>query len=217
MNLGLAESYWKVKAFVAQWTDEQLLASYISGDEAAFGVLVRRYQRSLHQFLFRFVGDAALAEDVFQEAFLQVSRSARQFNPDRTLRPWLFTIAANKARDALRSRVRQKTTDLDAAVDSSDADGAQFMSFLASDAPLPLERLELLDAARIVRRIVTGMPVRLRMVLILSYFQGLPYQEIAEILGVPLGTVKSRLHAAVAHFGQQWRQVADGAEGTVEA
>ena len=208
MNPAPRRSYWKVKALVAQWTDEQLLASYLSGDEAAFGVLVRRYQRSLHQFLFRFLGDATLAEDVFQETFLQVAHSARQFNPDRTLRPWLFTIAANKARDALRSRARQKTTDLDAAVDSADAEGAQFLDFLAADEPLPLERLELLDAARLVRGIVAGMPSRLRMVLVLSYFQGLPYQEIAEILGVPLGTVKSRLHAAVAQFAQHWRQVA---------
>jgi len=191
---------------VAQWTDEQLLASYLSGDEAAFGVLVRRYQRSLHQFLFRFLGDAALAEDVFQETFLQVAGSARQFNPQRTFRPWLFTIAANKARDALRSRARQKTADLDAAVDRSDAEGAQFMDFLASDEPLPLERLETLDAARIAREVVAAMPERLRLVLVLSYFQGLAYQEIAEILAVPLGTVKSRLHAAVGHFAEAWRQ-----------
>jgi RNA polymerase sigma-70 factor (ECF subfamily) len=191
---------------VQQRTDEQLLASYISGDEAAFGVLVRRYQRSLHQFLYRFLTDAALAEDVFQETFLQVASSARQFNPQRALRPWLFTIAANKARDALRSRARHKATDLDAAVDRADADGAQFMDFLASDEPLPPQRLEVLDTARLAREVVARMPSRLRMVLVLSYFQGLAYQEIAEILDIPLGTVKSRLHAAVAHFGTQWRK-----------
>jgi RNA polymerase sigma-70 factor (ECF subfamily) len=205
---------------VAQWTDEQLLASYLSGDEAAFGVLVRRYQRSLHQFLFRFLGDATLAEDVFQETFVQVASSARQFNPTRALRPWLFTIAANKARDALRSRARQKTVDLDAAVDRADADGAQFLDFLASDEPPPLERLETLDAAHLTRQIVAAMPERLRLVLVLAYFQGLAYQEIAEILAVPLGTVKSRLHAAVASFAEAWRQrggEADAPEGPARA
>src|SRR5687767_2162997 len=82
--------------------DEQLLAEYRAGDKTKFAVLVLRYQRELYHFLVRFLGDRAAAEDVFQETFLQVHQSADQFDPSRRFRPWLFTIAANKARDLIR-------------------------------------------------------------------------------------------------------------------
>src|SRR4051812_5021886 len=95
-------------------TDEQLLSAYRSGDKASFSNLVTRYQRELFHFLIRFLGDRAAAEDVFQEAFLQVHQSADQFDLQRRFRPWLFTIAANKARDLMRSQARRPTNPLQA-------------------------------------------------------------------------------------------------------
>ena len=90
-------------------TDEQLLADYVRGNEAPFAELVRRYQPELFSFLMRFVSDPATAEDLFQETFIQVHRSAASFDPTRRFRPWLFTIAANKARDYLRASSRRTT------------------------------------------------------------------------------------------------------------
>ena len=86
--------------------DEALLRRYLDGDRSAFATLVRRYERELFHFLIRFLGDRAAAEDTFQEAFLQVHESAKTFDLSRRFRPWLFTIAANKGRDLLRSRSR---------------------------------------------------------------------------------------------------------------
>src|SRR5579859_1894615 len=90
-------------------SDEHLLADYRTGDKSAFAALVSRYQRELYHFLVRFLGNRASAEDVFQETFLQVHQSAEQFDPQRRFRPWLFTIAANKARDLIRSQSRRPT------------------------------------------------------------------------------------------------------------
>ena len=89
-----------------QISDSELLRRHLEGDADAFAALVRRYRRELFGFLVRFTADSALADDVFQEAFLQLHLSAGAFDLSRRLKPWLFTIAANKARDALRSRAR---------------------------------------------------------------------------------------------------------------
>ena len=88
-------------------TDEQLLADYLAGQTDGFELLVRRHSPELFRFLARFTGNAAAAEDVVQEAFLQVHLSAASFDRTRRFKPWLFTIAANKARDLLRSRGRR--------------------------------------------------------------------------------------------------------------
>ncbi|KKL72826.1 hypothetical protein LCGC14_2081040, partial [marine sediment metagenome] len=97
-------------------TDEQLLYRYTQGETAAFETLVRRYRVELFRFLARFLGDRTLAEDVFQEAFLQVHLSAGGFDVTRRLKPWLYTIAANKARDAIRHRSRRSAAALDAKI-----------------------------------------------------------------------------------------------------
>ncbi len=189
-------------------SDERLLLSYIQGDTDAFTQLLRRYRRPLFSFLYRFVGNAALAEDVFQETFLQIHLSAPGFDMSRRLKPWLFTIAANKARDALRSRARRPAAPLDAKV-SSDASGATtFVDLMPGNIPRPDETLENQETASTVQTIVGQMPESLRSVLVLSYFNEFPYKQIAEILDVPLGTVKSRLHVAVKEFARRWKAAA---------
>jgi RNA polymerase sigma-70 factor (ECF subfamily) len=189
-------------------SDNDLLRRYLDGDSGAFQQLVERYQRELMNFLVRFTGDAALAEDVFQEAFLQLHISGGSFDFKRALKPWLFTIAANKARDAMRSRWRRQAAPLDAAVYGGEDEQTSYASLMPSNIPAPNESLENQETRDAVQKIVRKMPENLRMVLILSYFHEFPYQEIAEILGVPLGTVKSRLHAAVKHFANEWKTYA---------
>jgi RNA polymerase sigma-70 factor (ECF subfamily) len=186
-------------------TDEQLLAAYRDGDISSFAQLVSRYHRELFHFLVRFVGDRAAAEDVFQEAFLQVHQSAQQFDPQRRFKPWLFTIAANKARDLIRSQARRPTSPLQAAINSGDDEGGEFLDLMSSAAAMPLDALERLEMQTAVQKTVLGMPEHLREILLLSYFHQFPYKQISEILEIPLGTVKSRLHAAVAFFADRWR------------
>jgi RNA polymerase sigma-70 factor (ECF subfamily) len=191
-------------------TDEQLLARYRTGDRAAFAQLVERYQRELFHFLVRFLGDRAAAEDVFQESFLQVHQSADQFDPERRFRPWLFTIAANKARDLMRSQARRPTNPLQASISPNDDESGQFIDLMSATAEMPGEPMERAELQQQVHKTVMSMPEHLREILLLSYFHQFPYKQISEVLNIPLGTVKSRLHAAVAHFADRWRGMNKG-------
>jgi RNA polymerase sigma-70 factor (ECF subfamily) len=184
--------------------DEQLLADYRHGDKKAFGELVARYQRELYHFLVRFLGNRAAAEDVFQETFLQVHQSAEQFDPQRRFRPWLFTIAANKARDLIRSQARRPANPLQASIGGDD-DSGEFIDLMQAASEAPGASMESEELQQQVQSTVGTMPEHLREILLLSYFHQFPYKQIGEILGIPLGTVKSRLHAAVAHFADRWK------------
>lgn len=195
-------------------TDEQLLEAYRNGDRPSFQRLVERYQRELFHFLVRFLGDRAAAEDVFQEAFLQVHQSANQFDPQRRFRPWLFTIAANKARDLIRSQARRPTNPLQASISRGQEDGGEFIDLMQSVQSLPHQPMELAELQEQVHKTVMGMPTNLREILLLSYFHQFPYKQISKILGIPLGTVKSRLHAAVAYFADQWKALNQPTNGS---
>jgi len=190
-----------------QVSDNELLERHLDGEEGPFDVLVRRYERELYNFLVRFTSDAALAEDVFQETFLQLHLSAATFDASRRLKPWLFTIAANKARDALRRHGRRRAAPLDAPVGSGD-EAASYADLLAGEMPAPEESLMNIETRQAVQNIVSRMPENLRLVLLLCYFHDLAYEEIAKVLDAPLGTIKSRLHAAVKHFAVKWRAAA---------
>lgn len=194
--------------FLPEQTDEQLLAAHRSGDSAAMPELINRYQGDLLRFLHRLTGDRAMAEDAFQEAFLQVHVSSGTFDMGRKFRPWLFTIAANKARDHLRKKGRRQELPLSAPVGGSGADGRQttFVDLLQVDLPGPDDGLEREERDRLVQATLDSMPYRLREILLLAYFQRLSYAQIAEELGIPLGTVKSRLHASVAGFAKRWNE-----------
>lgn len=189
-------------------TDEDLLSAYRHGDREAFAELVRRYERELFHFLVRFLGDRAAAEDVFQETFLQVHQSAEQFDLERRLRPWLFTIAANKARDVMRQRARRPTNPLEAQVGGgNDDEGGRFIDLMEAAVNMPDEPMLRQEVQKKVQDIVMSMPHHFREILLLSYFHQFPYKQISEMLGIPLGTVKSRLHAAVAGFAERWEAV----------
>src|SRR4051794_30928753 len=197
----------KAAAATAGVTDEQLLESYRNGNKTAFAHLVERYQRELFHFLVRFLGDRAAAEDVFQETFLQVHQSAAQFDPSRRFRPWLFTIAANKARDLMRSQARRPTNPLQATISPGDDESGQYIDLMEATNPTPGQNMEREELQKLVHGTVMSMPDHLREILLLSYFHQFPYKQISDILAIPLGTVKSRLHAAVAHFADRWRAI----------
>jgi RNA polymerase sigma-70 factor (ECF subfamily) len=190
-------------ADVDRRTDEELVEDYIDGDVAAFRVLIDRFHDPLMRFLIRLMGGRAQAEDVFQETFLQIHQSLGSFDPERRLKPWLFTIAANKARDALRRRQRRPTVSLSASVDT--AEGRSFVDLMEIDLPHVSEGMEQAELSERVQRAIDTMSPRLREILLLAYFQKMSYAQIAEVSGIPLGTVKSRLHSAVAAFAKAWQ------------
>lgn len=184
-------------------SDESLLRRYLGGERTAFAQLVRRYERELFHFLVRFLGDRAAAEDTFQEAFLQVHESAHTFDLSRRFRPWLFTIAANKARDLLRSRSRHPAAPLDAHPAGMHGEG-QYVDLLQAAGSLPDEPIQREELRRLVHQTIQEMSPNLREVLLLGYFHEFPYKQIAEMLHIPVGTVKSRLHSAVGQFAARW-------------
>ena len=196
-------------------TDEVLFEKHRRGDLNAFRTLIERHQNDLLRFLFRLVGDQAGAEDVFQESFLQAHLAAHTFDMERRFRPWLYTIAANKARDHLRKKGRRKTLDLSAPIDggsssdSGDGSSGSFMDLMEVHVHPPDAGLDRAETSEQVQSVLDSMPYTLREILLLAYFQRLSYVQIADELGIPLGTVKSRLHSAVATFAKRWKATLD--------
>lgn len=197
--------------------DEQLVVAYRDGQLDALPELIRRYEQELFHFLVRFAGNRAFAEDLFQEAFLQVHQSAKTFDATKRFKPWLFTIAANKARDHLRREKRRKTAPLSAMIDPNSDSGTSFIDLIESDIPLPDGKTADAETAELVRELADQLPDHLREVLVMAYFHQFAYKEIAEMLSIPLGTVKSRLHTAVGTFAQLWKTRYPEADGKFRA
>lgn len=187
-------------------SDEELLARYVmTDDRAAFATLVHRYERELFSYLRRYLGDAEMADDVFQATFLQVHLKCGQFEQGRKFRPWLYTVATNQAIDAKRRNKRHKAMSLDrhATTDSHDDLGA-LVNLLSSSEPTPEEVLHADERREWVRREIDALPEVLRSSVVLVYYQGLKYREAADVLDVPVGTVKSRLHSALLKLNEAW-------------
>jgi RNA polymerase sigma-70 factor, ECF subfamily len=192
---------------LAQHSDEELLSRYRNEGRAEdFNELVHRYERELFRYLARYLGDPALADDVFQNTFLQVHLKRGLYEDGRPVRPWLYSIATHQAIDALRKAGRHATVSLDQRGPASgDSDPAALVDLLVSETPGPLAELQGEERKEWVREAVAKLPETLRRTLILAYFQDLKYREIADILKIPVGTVKSRLHAALAKLMEMAR------------
>jgi RNA polymerase sigma-70 factor (ECF subfamily) len=201
-------------------SDEDLLVQLRDGERAAFAPLVRRYERELFGYLRRYLGDDDLADDVFQNTFVQVFLKIRQYEPGRAARPWLYAIATNQAIDALRRRNR-RTADRPAdTVSAPDEDGEPRPLFELLPAPgaEPPEAAERDEERERVRAAVDRLPEILKQAVLLVYFQGMKYQDAAGVLGIPVGTVKSRLHAALVKLTEEWgdggQETGDGGQET---
>ncbi len=184
--------------------DESLMVEFVAGDEKAFDVLVRRYEAPLVNFLFRYLGDGADAEEVFQEAFIRVYTKRERFDADRKFKTWLYTIALNLARTALK---RKRSAPLVAR--EEDSGGSQDKIVLEGEAPegySPDRSQETKELGEMVRAAVTSLPRKQREVFMLFQYQGLNYAEIASILGRPVGTIKSQMHYAIAALREKLKE-----------
>ncbi|MFO0951794.1 MAG: sigma-70 family RNA polymerase sigma factor [Isosphaeraceae bacterium] len=187
-------------------SDEVLLSRYRDQGRAEdFDRLVRRYEHELYRYLARYLGDPTLAQDVFQNTFLQVHLKRGLYEDGRPVRPWLYSIATHQAVDALRKAGRHPTVSIDQRTGSGESDAGSLVDLLVSEGEGPLSELQGEERKEWVRRSVAKLPDALRETLVLAYHQDLKYREIAEILKIPVGTVKSRLHAALAKLQQMAR------------
>jgi RNA polymerase sigma-70 factor (ECF subfamily) len=162
-------------------SDEELMARLQAGDERALAQLMQRYQAPLYGFLSRRVGSAA--DDLFQETWIRIVRARERFDTERRFAAWLYQIANNLCRDRYR-----RVDAMRRAVDSFRVEDETLRETAAAPA---------LPAGDAMRERVLALPDRLREVLVLRYYEDLGEEEMANVLGVPRGTIKSRLHAAV--------------------
>ncbi|MCP5058523.1 MAG: sigma-70 family RNA polymerase sigma factor [bacterium] len=185
-------------------SDEDLMVRVQAGDEAALETLMGRFKGPLFGFLNRRVG-ASAADDLFQESWIRVVKARDRFDPRRRFSTWLFQIANNLCRDRGRHLL----------VEARHRDRVLGE---ASAAPAPRPATPALTDRMDMARHLAALPDPLREVLVLRYYQDLSEREIAEVLGIPRGTVKSRAHAAVKALRQQVERIEqlDQVDGTAE-
>ncbi len=150
-------------------------------DERALEELVRRYERTLYNYLVRYTGNPTKAEEIFYGTFERVFERRQQFDERRRFKPWLFSIATHLAIDSLRKGGRHR--------------------HVAS----PIAQLEATERRDWVRAAVADLPESMRGVVLMAYYERMKLHEIAEALGIPEGTVKSRLHRALLELNRAWK------------
>lgn len=172
-------------------TDQQLVRRAQRGDTRAFDLLVLKYQGRIATLVARFVNSPAEVEDVVQEAFIKAFRALPQFRGESAFYTWLYRIASNAAKNHLVAKGRRPTSD-------ADIDDAEYFDNgdALRDAETPENRLFGDELAAVVRDALEGLPDDLRTALTLREFEGLSYEDIAEVMDCPVGTVRSRIFRA---------------------
>lgn len=182
--------------------DQPLIEACRAGQTQAFGELVRRYQDRLYPTILRLTGCAEDAHDLLQDAFLRAFQKLGRFHGDSSFYTWLYRIAVNLALSSRRRRrttLRLSGTGRDGPIDPPD-DPEQ------SDPTLPLERAE---RSAIIQQALNALAPDHRAVVVLKEFDGLRYEEVAAVLGIPVGTVRSRLHRARCELREKLRGVVE--------
>jgi RNA polymerase sigma-70 factor (ECF subfamily) len=165
-------------------TDRELMELIQAGDEKAFSLLVERFQDRLLNFVGRIVTDRETAEELIQETFLRIFNQKQSYTPDYAVSTWIYTIALNLARSELRKRKLRRYLSLDLMKEETDA-----------ELPARID-LRAVSLAPIIEKAIEKLPEDYKTAFILCDIQRLPYQQIAEVLRVPVGTVKSRINRA---------------------
>ena len=181
-------------------TDSQVVQAFLDGEQRAFGELVRRYDNRLVNFVYRTVGDRERAQDLVQETFVRVYRHLHRFDQSKKFSTWIYTIASNLAKNELRNRSRNPLVLFQTLKQNWDADHRPLEWEDTHYKPDDLYRKRFLREK--VEEAVAQLPEHHRVVFVLREIEGKTYEEIADITGCNLGTVKSRLNRARNNFAQ---------------
>ncbi len=194
--------------------DETLLASIQKGDTRSLGLLVQRWEKPLFRFVYRMLPRREEAQDICQETFLRILSKSNLFRPEGKFSTWMYQIALNLTRDHMRKKVRWSAV----VVDGGKGREERAPAMVQGDMVTPDSMLVESDTRSTVRKALTRLPHDQREVLVLKEFQGLKFREIAELLGCPESTVKSRMYyglkglkSALAREGLQ--RAKDGSDG----
>lgn len=186
---------------VSSMSDEDLMKMCQEGDEAAFEVLFIRYEGQALSFIHRLIGDQNRTEALGQEAFLRIFKDAKSYQYPRSFTTWFYTIVRNLCKNELRWRSRHPTVsiedNLNPTSSSKSDDSPRIGDFLKSEGQSPLDEMVNRERDQRLEKALEMLPEAEREVLILNRFQGLKYREIAEVVGVPVGTVRQRIYSAL--------------------
>ncbi len=173
-------------------TDKLVVAAQ-QGNQEAFGALVDEYQDNIYNYVARMIRDRTEAEDIAQETFVKAYQALGKFRGASSFQTWLYRIASNLAIDTIRRRTRHGSVSLEQSVET---DEGQVPRQWPDEGPGPFEQVEIAETQQAVREAIATLSPKLRTVIVLYDLEGLSYRQIADILGCPLGTVKSRLFNA---------------------
>ena len=184
--------------------DQKLVERVQRGDKAAFDLLVAKYQRKIFRLLSRLIRDSAEVEDIAQEAFIKAYRALPNFRGDSAFYTWLYRIAINTAKNWLVSQGRRAPTSTEADIEDAETfdDGEHLRDLNTPDAMLLTRQV-----ADAVNRAIERLPEDLRTAIVLRELEGLSYEEIAETMNCPIGTVRSRIFRAREAIAEELRPV----------
>jgi len=174
------------------YSDEQLISDYLAGNEQSLELLIKQYLRPIYSFVFRYVGNGQEAEDITQEVFVRVWRNLKKFDQNKSFKTWIFSIAKNASLDFLKKKKAIPFSEFD-----TEEGGNRITDTLVDPSPLPLELLEKAGMANMLNEAMEKLSPQYRMVLFLRYNDHFNFREIAESMGEPLHTVKSRHRRAL--------------------
>ena len=189
-------------------TDQQLVQRAQRGDLRAFDLLVLKYQGRIAALVSRYVSDAGEVEDVTQEAFIKAYRALGKFRGDSAFYTWLYRIAANAAKNHLVAKGRRPGADA-TIEDAEGFDESGLLSESASPEALAMGS----ELAEVVESALNALPDELKAALMLREFDGLSYDDIADVLGCPVGTVRSRIFRAREAIDQRVKEQISGGSG----
>lgn len=181
--------------------DARCMAAFKKGDPRAFEALLKRHEKPVFNFCLRMIGNREAAQDATQEVFLKVVRNAKKWERNAKFTTWLFTIARNHCIDALRKASHRKTASLDQSLKQGEDDGATLGDRVADEASVTPDRgAESLRLRGLLADAITSLSEEQREVFVMREYAGMPFKEIATVVGVPENTVKSRMRYALEHL-----------------
>ncbi len=183
------------------------------GDKTAFDLLVRKYQHKVVKLVSRYMRDAADAEDVAQEAFIKAYRALPQFRGDSAFYTWLYRIAINTAKNAIVSRDRSP---IDFDLDMQNIEESNSMQMRLADPETPESLLQTEEIRTTVNQAIESLPEDLRTAIVLRELEGLSYEDIAQAMDCPVGTVRSRIFRAREAIDRRLSEVFEGGLGRAE-
>lgn len=193
-------------------SDEALMLRYQKGDVRAFEVLLARHRKPVFNFILRYVGDKTHAEDLLQEVFLRIIKGAASYERQAKFTTWIYTIARNLCVDASRRAKHRKAQSLDAPMPNDEKNGATLLEMLPDGAPATDRQTINRELHGRLAHAIETLSEEQREVFLMREFLDMPFKEIADVVGCPENTVKSRMRYALEKLREELEEYADWAK-----